>query len=228
MSKAPRITVSTNGPYMVDGDVPLAHQHIVVNEQGESLDWRAGETVPHPESYALCRCGRSRTKPFCDGTHQRIGFDGTETAGHASYEKQATRIAGPTMVLEDAERLCAFARFCDPHGQVWNLVEKSDQPRAAKLVEYEAGHCPSGRLVAKRSGTTKALEPRFEPSIGLVQDTAQGVSGPIWARGGIPVIGAAGHAYELRNRVTLCRCGASSNKPFCDGSHASTRFTDKS
>ena len=57
--------------------------------------------------------------------------------------------------------------------------------------------------------------------------TAQGVSGPIWVRGGIPVVAADGHAYEIRNRVTLCRCGASSNKPFCDGSHASIKFSDQ-
>jgi CDGSH-type Zn-finger protein len=225
MNKAPKVTVVKNGPYLVEGNVSVGNQHIVVNEQGDSLDWRAGESLAHPESYALCRCGQSLTKPFCDGSHKRVAFDGTETASRAPYEKQAQRIDGPAMVLEDAEKLCAFARFCDTHGQVWNLVQKSDDPRAARLVEFEAGHCPSGRLVAKRSET--ALEPAFEPSIGLVQDTAKGVSGPLWIRGGIPVVGAAGQAYEVRNRVTLCRCGASSNKPFCDGSHASIGFTDR-
>lgn len=121
----------------------------------------------------------------------------------------------------------AFARFCDPHEQVWNLVQRSDDPRAAKLVEHEVGHCPSGRLVAKLRATGGAIEPRFEPSIGLVQDSAEGVSGPIWVRGGIPVTGADGRAYETRNRVTLCRCGASRNKPFCDGAHASIHFRDR-
>jgi hypothetical protein len=94
-------------------------------------------------------------------------------------------------------------------------------------VEHEAGHCPSGRLVARDRATGRALEPHFEPSIGLVQDTAKGVSGPIWVRGGIPVVGADGHAYEVRNRLTLCRCGASSNKPFCDGTHAAIHFNDR-
>ena len=61
----------------------------------------------------------------------------------------------------------------------------------------------------------------------MVQDTARLVSGPIWVRGGIPVLGADGAAYEVRNRVTLCRCGASTNKPFCDGAHASIRFNDR-
>ena len=71
-----------------------------------------------------------------------------------------------------------------------------------------------------------AVEPHFEPSIGLVQDTAKGVSGPLWVRGGVQVLGADGSAYEIRNRVALCRCGASGNKPFCDGSHVSSGFSD--
>jgi CDGSH-type Zn-finger protein len=45
-------------------------------------------------------------------------------------------------------------------------------------------------------------------------------------RGSITVEAEDGARYEKRNRVTLCRCGASSNKPFCDGSHASIKFDD--
>lgn len=222
-----RVTVVANGPYIVEGGLPLAHQHVVTNDEGDSLEWREGKQFPQTERYSLCRCGASRNKPFCDGTHAKIGFDGTETASREPYEAQAQRIDGPTMVLDDAEKLCAYARFCDPHGKVWNLVQQSDDPRAAKLTEHEAGHCPAGRLVATLRRTGKALEPKFEPSIGLVQDTAEKISGPIWVRGGVPVVGADKQPYEVRNRVTLCRCGASSNKPFCDGSHASTRFNDQ-
>jgi hypothetical protein len=67
--------------------------------------------------------------------------------------------------------------------------------------------------------TKKTIEPEFEKSIGLIEDPAVGVSGPIWVRGGIPVESADGKTYKVRNRVTLCRCGKSSNKPFCDSSH---------
>jgi len=225
--QGPKITIAEDGPYLVEGGVPLAHQHIVTNEEGESLEWREGDPVAADEPYALCRCGRSAKKPFCDGTHGKIQFDGTETARRASYEEQAERIEGPEMVLKDDESLCAFARFCDPHGRVWNLVGKTDQPRVRRLVEHEAGHCPAGRLVAEDRATGKALEPHFEPSIGLVQDTAKGTSGPLWVRGRIPVVSADGVPYEVRNRVTLCRCGASNNKPFCDGTHASFGFTDQ-
>jgi CDGSH-type Zn-finger protein len=221
-----KITVTKNGPYLVEGGLPLANQHIVTNKQGESIEWREGERFPSAEEYHLCRCGQSAKKPFCDGTHTSIEFNGAETASREPYDLQAEEIIGPQMVLKDAENLCAFARFCDPGGRVWNLVKRTDQPQARKLVEHEAGHCPGGRLVAQDRASGESLEPKIEPSIGLVQDTAKKISGPIWVRGGIQVVGADGAKYEVRNRITLCRCGASSNKPFCDGSHASIGFTD--
>ena len=226
------ITITADGPYLVQGKLPLAHQHIVTNAQGESVSWRKGKVVDAPatQSYALCRCGQSTTKPFCDGAHQRIGFDGLETASREPYDVQADHIEGLTLVLDDATALCAFARFCDPKGQVWKLVLQSDQPAAARLVEQQAGDCPGGRLRARQRvlahEQSHSSEPHFEPSIGLVQDTAKGVSGPLWARGGVQVISSDGSAYEVRNRIALCRCGASSNKPFCDGSHISSGFSD--
>ena len=83
-----------------------------------------------------------------------------------------------------------------------------------------------GRPLSRRalgglgSETGKPIEPKFEPSLGLIEDTEKKVSGPIYVRGGIPVVSADGKTYEIRNRVTLCRCGRSDNKPFCNGSHA--------
>ncbi len=215
-----KITVTKDGPYVVSGGVPLGEQWIETNAEGESLDYRSGKNYPASQQYALCRCGHSGNKPFCDGTHKKVSFDGTETASHAPYSEQAQTIEGPAMVLTDVENLCAFARFCDPHGQVWNLVQQDDSPETRKLVAHEAGHCPSGRLIVWDRATGEAIEPKFEPSIGLIEDTAKQVMGPIWVRGGISVVSAEGEAYEVRNRVTLCRCGRSSNKPFCDGSHA--------
>lgn len=226
------ISVTTDGPYLVQGGMPLNHQHIVTHAQGESLSWREGLAVSVPAAgpYALCRCGHSARKPFCDGAHQRAGFDGTETASREPYDVQAEPVEGPTLVLDDAKALCAFARFCDPKGQVWHLVLESDLPDAARLVEQQAGDGPGGRLRARRRAQAQSeadrLEPHFPPSIGLVQDTARGVSGPLWVRGGVQVLGADGRAYELRNRVALCRCGVSRNKPFCDGSHVSSGFKD--
>lgn len=74
--------------------------------------------------------------------------------------------------------------------------------------------------------TGEEIEHDLPKSIGVVEDPTLGVSGPLWVRGGIKVESENGRPYETRNRVTLCRCGASSNKPFCNGSHASIKFTD--
>jgi CDGSH-type Zn-finger protein len=221
-----KITVTTDGPYVVEGGVPLGKQIIETDSEGGSVEWREGDKYRAQTSYELCRCGQSHDKPFCDGSHEEVGFDGTETASRAPYLEQTQVYDGPEMELTDAEPLCAYARFCDPHGQVWNLIEQTDKEEARELVRHEAGHCPAGRLVAWDKQTKSAFEPQFEPSIGLVEDPQMGVAGPIWVRGGIQVESADGTPYEVRNRLTLCRCGASNNKPFCDGTHASINFKD--
>ena len=169
----PQIEVTKDGPYLVRGGLPLSEQLIVTNAEGESLDYAEGKKYPAQPQYALCRCGQSRGKPFCDGTHAKVHFDGTETASRQPYLEQAETIEGPTMLLTDAESLCAFARFCDPKGRIWNLVAQTDTPEARRLVEYEAGHCPAGRLVAWDRKTGKAIEPKFEPSLGrpLIRQT---------------------------------------------------------
>jgi len=215
----PKIEVTKDGPYLVSGGLPLSEQWIVTNDEGDSLDYREGKKIPPQAQYALCRCGHSSSKPFCDGTHAKVRFDGAETASHQPYIEQAETIEGPTMTLTDQENLCAFARFCDPKGRIWNLVTQ-DSPEAQEIVKHEAGHCPAGRLVVWDKKTGKPIEPKFEPSLGLIEDTEKKVSGPIWVRGGIPVVSADGKTYEIRNRMTLCRCGKSNNKPFCDGNHA--------
>ncbi|HLY53399.1 MAG TPA: CDGSH iron-sulfur domain-containing protein, partial [Steroidobacteraceae bacterium] len=85
---------------------------------------------------------------------------------------------------------------------------------------------PSGRLVAYERSSGAPLEPALPQSIGVIEHPREGASGPLWVRGGIPIVSADGFAYEVRNRVTLCRCGASRNKPFCDGSHYAIKFND--
>jgi len=227
MTKTPitaRVSVSPNGPYMVSGSVPLSRQTIGTDAEGGSERWEQGETIPTRASYALCRCGHSNTKPFCDGTHARIDFDGTETASREPYLDQANLINGPVMELTDAESLCAFARFCDPNGQVWAQAERTDDPATRATFVRQVNACPSGRLVAWDKASGQAIEDELPVSIGAVEDPQQQCSGPLWLRGGIAVVAADGFEYEVHNRVTLCRCGQSNNKPLCDGTHAAIKF----
>ena len=104
-------------------------------------------------------------------------------------------------------------------GGIRKLVAESDSLEARKIAIEEAESCPSGRLVLVDKETGETLEPEFEPSIVMVHDPKKDCEGPIWVRGGIPIESADGYVYEVRNRVTLCQCGKSENKPFCDGSH---------
>lgn len=221
MKNKAKITITPNGPYLVKGDVPLALAVIGVNEEGESVEWKAGPGFPPKTDYHLCRCGHSNNKPYCDGSHARVGFDGTETASREPVLKQAEVMDGPAMQLADAEVLCAFARFCDPNGRIWEQTKDTDQPEVRKNFIRQAGDCPSGRLIAIDKATGKPIEPKLPESIGIVEDPARGCSGPLWVRGGVELVGSDGKSYEKRNRMTLCRCGRSENKPFCNGAHAS-------
>ena len=223
-SSAAKVQITKDGPYVVSGELPVSNQIIGTNADGESVKWEHGKQFPLQAKYALCRCGHSSNKPFCDGTHTQVGFDGTETASRRPYREQAKTFEGPAMSLTDVESLCSFARFCDPRGQVWNQVKQSDDLEVRKHFVSQTCDCPSGRLVAWDNATGEPIEPQFEASIGLIEDPAQGCSGPIWLRGGVQLIGADGFEYEVRNRMTLCRCGASKNKPFCDGAHAKVQF----
>lgn len=222
----PKIVVSKDGPYLVSGSVPLSVEVITPDNEGYSWDWMQGKKFDTKTKYALCRCGQSKSKPFCDGTHTKVRFEGRVTATRIPFARQAETIDGPTIILSDAENLCAFARFCDPGGKIWSLVKKTDDPKVRELVIREANHCPAGRLVVHDTKTRKEIEHQLPASIAIVEDPLLGCSGPLWVRGGITIETEGGKPYEVRNRVTLCRCGSSSNMPFCNGSHASIKFQD--
>jgi CDGSH-type Zn-finger protein len=214
-----KIKVTEDGPYTVFGGIPLADYILVPDADGLSIRWNKGKQYPIKEEYDLCRCGHSKNKPFCDMTHCEIFFDGTETASRKPFIEQVEpETTGPELVLTDAIALCALARFCDRAGGVWDNTRASDNPEAKGIAIQEVWDCPAGRLVL-HDKNGKLIEPRFEPSIGLVLDPVHPALGPIWVRGGIPVEAADGTVYEIRNRLTLCRCGRSENKPFCDGKH---------
>jgi CDGSH-type Zn-finger protein len=223
--KGMRIKVTKDGPYIVKTGVPLTIEAIVPDGDGESLSWERSRELDRRETCGLCRCGASATKPYCDGSHAAVGFDGTETASFEPYDDVAVVLEGPRADVLDAKELCADARFCHRAGTVWHRVADDNDEAAAVVIE-ESSLCPSGRYTAVDKATGLRIEPELEPGIGLVQDPQMSVSGPLWVKGGIPIESVDGREYEVRNRVTLCRCGKSQNKPFCDGSHIAHGFHD--
>ena len=148
-SKKAHVVVSKNGPYLVTGSIRLSKQTIGTDAEGGSETWIESRRLSSAGILCICRCGRSKTKPFSDGTHTKIGFDGKETASREPYQRQAKVQDGPEMQLLDAEALCAFARFCDPNGKVWNQVDQTQSPGVRATFIRQVGNCASGRLVAR-------------------------------------------------------------------------------
>ncbi|WP_075364072.1 CDGSH iron-sulfur domain-containing protein [Desulfosporosinus metallidurans] len=217
------IKILKNGPYIVTGNVPLSEKIIV--SKGKINELKDGRKLPQAEEYALCRCGKSKNAPFCDGSHEKVGFNGVEKASRETFEDRAELLEGPDLDLLDDNR-CAFARFCHREdGKVWELTENSNNPKYREEAIIAASECPAGRLVAYDK-TGKAIEPEYEPSIEILQDPEKEASGPIFVKGNIPIESSEGYTYEIRNRVTLCRCGKTRNRPFCDATHISMNYTD--
>jgi len=215
-----------DGPYLVTGDIDLSIEAIVPNEEGYSATYEKGKKFPSDKEYSLCRCGKSKNMPYCDGSHRDGNFDGTETASRKDFFESAEKMKGPDITLYDEGSLCAYARFCDRPRRAWAMASNPKNEEETKRAIEEACDCPSGRLVAVDNRTNEIYEPKLKKEITLLEDPALDISGPLYVKGGIQVEAADGHKYEIRNRQTLCRCGESSNKPFCDGTHASCKFRD--
>jgi len=214
----PRVKVQPNGPYVVSGSVPLRVREPIVSEHGEPLTWRTNDITDRGAAYALCRCGGSSNKPYCDGTHASNDFDGTESAPLDTYDQRRASLSGTGIEVFDDRGICAHAGFCgNKVSDVWKMSANTGDTQVRAQVMAMVERCPSGALTYEVEGT--AVEPDLPTEVSVIPN------GPLWLTGHIPVERADGQATEARHRVTLCRCGQSGNKPLCDGSHHNAGFT---
>lgn len=203
----PTIECSTNGPYVVNA---LGH---LENSRGEGI-----RTKP---VIALCRCGGSEKKPFCDGTHAKIGFSGGRVTD-GSQDARANYV-GKRITIHDNRGICAHAGHCtDGLGSVFKLEEEPwIDADGAKMEEIIAivEKCPSGAL-SYTVGSVEYRDRERTPMITVTKD------GPYAVTGGIELIGQPRSQGASSEHYTLCRCGGSKNKPFCDGTHWDIEFKD--
>ena len=206
MSEPPSIELRQNGPYLVKG-------------LEELRDARGGKLAAEPVM-ALCRCGGSAKKPFCDGTHKKIGFSSAKV-GDGSGDRRDT-YPGRRISIHDNRSICAHAGICS--GGLAKVFKYGAEPwidadgAAVEAIVATIRKCPSGALSYSVNGVEHRDQAR-SPGITVTKDGPYAVVGRV-RMDAIQGQGASSEHY------TLCRCGASKNKPFCDGSHWSAGFKD--
>ena len=204
----PKIKVTDNGPYVVSD----AHQ-ITRLSDGKSYE-AAGQV-------ALCRCGGSKNKPFCDGSHKENGFNGDKDPDRIPDLREEYAAAGIT--IHDNRGLCAHAGRCtDNLASVFRLrTEPFVDPAAATAEEIIAviGMCPSGALSYSIDGVEHGDR-------GGASTVAYAPGGPYVVSGGCELNDAELPEGATTDHLALCRCGASQNKPFCSGKHWEVAFDE--
>jgi CDGSH-type Zn-finger protein len=207
VSQRPTIQCKPNGPYLVKG----------------LSDFRtsAGQSIATQPVVALCRCGGSANKPFCDGTHQRNGFSGSPAQNaDPAVRRKHYRAAGIT--IHDDRTLCAHAGRCTEG--LASVFKYGSEPwidpagaSVAAIIDV-IRQCPSGALTYTLDGPDSS-EATVPPAIVISKN------GPYEIAGDIELVDS--DQVSPGARCTLCRCGGSKNKPFCDGTHWSNGFADE-
>ena len=224
----PKIIIKKDGPYKVQGSVLFIKLTQVCWEYGEPLEWQfLGDQTPDRPTYLLCRCGKSATYPFCDGSH-KLGFDGTETARTDSASLRVFTYKGPGLTVKKDSSLCMQSGFCVLRNTsvselAYGSIDPTKRDRAIKMV-YD---CPSSSLTCRLPEDPEHdLEPDLPMQIAeTIEITSYGpIRAPIFVMGYLPIERSDGVPFLPLYRVSLCTCGGSRNKPLCDGTH---RFTQE-
>lgn len=207
----PEIEPEENGPYLVRGVSTL------LNSKGDVL-----KTEPQ---MALCRCGGSSNKPFCDGTHASIGFESKKLPGR--NPDRLDEYPTEEYTVFDNRGICQHAGFCtDELPEVFRLrMEPFVDPTGAdgKRIAEQTRRCPSGALGF--SFVNQLLNNMDTTGIGGPAIVVS-KNGPYRVKGNIKLDADFLHGASPEH-YALCRCGGSKNKPFCDGTHWYNDFNDE-
>ena len=193
------IEVQENGALRLSGQ-PLVH-----DSEGKAFE--IGKTV------LLCRCGASKNKPYCDGSHNQINFNDQLSAGRSKDEIMLFK--GRKISIHYNKLLCSHAGACAQLKDVFN-PERSPwiEPDGAAVDNIMAviKACPSGALHYSPPGGPAQHAMQKTESILIEENGPYHVSG-------IALHNAHSINGRCQEKYVLCRCGASKNKPYCDGSH---------
>ena len=222
----PKIRPLPNGPYYLINDTEPKVVENLKNFKGESLSTTVG--------IALCRCGKSNNKPFCDGTHSIIGFSSQNMnlnendTNKLTVKNKRRDYVGKEITIHDNRRICSHAKECVNNlpfvfklgSRPWIDSDGSKMQDIIKTVRK----CPSGALSYSIDGIEyRDPKEQRDPILMVLKN------GPYYITGGIELIGENIEFGEgaSKEHYTLCRCGASENKPFCDGKHGTINFKDQ-
>jgi len=210
--EAPRIEAVPDGPLAYERGGALAH--------GDLLDAHR-RPIEAPDAALLCRCGASDRKPFCDGSHVVVGF----SSARKWKAGAGTRIdhVGRAITIHDNRVLCAHVEYCveelpavfDRSRTPWIDPDAASVEEIVALIE----RCPSGALSYSIDGVEHRDVDR-PPAVVTAKN------GPYLVEGGIEIAGEVTAPDASTEHCTLCRCGASYNKPFCEGKHWKVGFED--
>ena len=214
------ITVLENGPYVVVGGVPINRKSMVLSELHEPLTWRKDATIEsdgHLSSLSLRPVGAQAVLR----QHATRASDSWEPKRlrPRRVRHAARRFVGTGITMTDDSILCMHGGFCGNHAEkVWQMMDRTDDTRVRFTVMQMVERCPSGQAGVR--GGRRA--DRTGSARGDFGDERRSVLGDR-RNPGHDVERAE---LEVRNRVTLCRCGQSKNKPLCDGTHAEIKFKE--
>ena len=226
MDIKPKILPLPNGPYYLINDMEPKVVENLKNFKGEPLSTTVG--------IALCRCGKSNRKPFCDGTHSIISFSSQNVnlnendTNKLTIKNKRRDYVGKEITIHDNRKICSHAKECVNNlPSVFKLGSKpwidSDGSKIQDIINT-VRKCPSGALSYSIDGIEyRDPKEQRDPILTVLKN------GPYYITGGIDLIGENIEFGEgaSKEHYTLCRCGASENKPFCDGTHRTINFKDE-